>query len=252
MANNYTSGEIITGDNSDGKKYFEDLRWAINKVINSRQTGVDKSSFIKYDSAKRALVANTISTENPDTIITSSPFIAGLQVIQDLLKQGYMKPTGTSAQQTAANNIKNADTYTQYSVIPALTDFFTVVNYWNTGIEGSSTGCNGACTGYCDGSCAGNSFSGSNTVNDGEDYGDKGDYCQNCFSTCVSGCGDYGCTAQCQQNCYTTCIGDCNSSCDTCRDKCEFGCTNQCKNACKTTCTSGCSGNCQNGPGLGV
>lgn len=83
MAKDYNVGDLIPSDNTDGKMYFEDLRWALNKLLTdtNRRKGLGKSSFANYDSTKQSSVASTITTEISGTSIAGSPFSAGVNVI---------------------------------------------------------------------------------------------------------------------------------------------------------------------------
>ena len=86
MAKDYNSGQLIPSDNEDGKMYFEDLRWAINKLVTdtNRRKGLGKSSFSNYNSTKQNSIASTITTELSGNSISGSPYSAGINVIQDL------------------------------------------------------------------------------------------------------------------------------------------------------------------------
>ena len=54
----------------------------------------------------------------------------GLNVIRDILANNYMSVGNNT---TAKNNILNISevTNSSHNIIPALSDYFTIVNYWN-------------------------------------------------------------------------------------------------------------------------
>ena len=209
----YDQGQLIK--NAD----VESLRSTLNTIITARVKGMGTSSFSSYSAP--ATVSSSV-TESAGSTANSSPEANALRVIQHLLKSGYMKPAGTTAQQNAATALKNQVYPDAGALMYALTNAFTVVNYWNSGTNGSSTGCNGACTGYCDGTCGGTAKKGSGNG--------SSNLCSSCDTTCYTTCQ----SSHCQSACYTTCGSGCAS---TCRQACKNGCQ---------TCTGGCSG-CQAG-----
>lgn len=227
----YDQNEKIIASNND----FENLRQIINNIISNRTIGLGDSSFSKYNQKNKV---NSPITQTQNNIINSNPLINGLYVIQDLLKKEYMKSDGSNAQKAAANRIKNAETYDQYSIIPALTDAFTVVNYWNTNNDTTGLGCNGACVGYCNDTCAN-----TETTQSISSTGDKTFRgCGNCAVECTNKCDDMcwdDCSNNCISFCYTICAEACGSSCTT-------NCTNTCGGACRGGCGSGCQGACYN------
>ena len=252
------SDKIIGSENN-----FENLRAKIQTLINTRKaaTGLGKSDFDNYTSPADINTAITSSQEKINEKSNASPFVNGIKVIQDLLQQGYMKPMGNPTQQAAAQRIKDSNPLNKNSVIPALTDFYDVVNYWNNGTNDSSTGCNGACTGYCDGSCANNTTKG--TVEyPTNSQGQQGMYgCPSCSGECTDSCGTTGCDARCKGLCKTTCTTYCSENCATscktscvsalcregCNTQCGFKCQEGCYGECNTVCSSGCGNDCDIG-----
>lgn len=249
---------------------FESLRSKIQNLITTRKTitGPGDSDFNNYTAPATISNSITAAQQQINNKINTSPFINGIKTIQDLLKKGYMKPMGTVAESDAATRIKNSDDLNQNSIIPALTDFYTVVNYWNNGnSETNHNGCNGACVGYCTGSCSStnmigsnrqDSRSGSNNCNElcnscchnsceETCYGQCENFCKgNCVTACDSACGSGVCVSYCGGGCDAACgIDACNSTCDGACTGCDSGCNTGCGSGCAGACF-GCSGG--NGP----
>lgn len=214
----YDQGELIKNE------YVESLRLTLNTIITARVKGMGTSSFSSYSAP--ATVSSSV-TESAGSTANSSPEANALRVIQHLLKSGYMKPAGTTAQQNAATALKNQTYPDVGTLMYALTNAFTVVNYWNSGTNGSSTGCNGACTGYCDGSCGGGTTKGTGNG--------SSNVCSSCSSICISGCSSCtSCTGACTGGCSSHCFGTCSGGC---RGTCRGGCWNACSGGCGNSCT---------------
>ena len=227
---------------------FESLRSKIQSLITTRKTitGPGDSDFNNYTAPATISNSITAAQQQINNKINTSPFINGIKTIQDLLKKGYMKPMGTAAESDAATRIKNSDVLNQNSIIPALTDFYTVVNYWNNGNnETNHNGCNGACVGYCTGSCANQNMIGPNKSEYTQGDRCTANVCQNgCAAECSGACSG-GCAESCQTGCINECSQDCGSSvCDT---NCGIGCMYVCATACVTYCEAGCKNGCGSG-----
>lgn len=247
---------------------FESLRSKIQSLITTRKNiiGPGDSDFNNYTAPATISNSITAAQQQINNKINASPFVNGIKTIQDLLKKGYMKPMGTEAESDAATRIKNSDDLNQNSIIPALTDFYTVVNYWNNGNnETNHNGCNGACVGYCTGSCTNQAKIGDNKQDNqsGAKFCTDGscatacsegclDSCYTecisgctgtCYSTCGASCGS--CASTCGQECNAHCGGDCSAACGiaVCDWTCDGACTG-CDDECSTGCGSGCAGAC--------
>ena len=129
----------------------------------------------------------------------------GLNIIRDILQNNYMN---VGVNETAKNNIlsKEEITVNSKTIIPALSDYFTIVNYWNSGTE-SDHKCNGACTGFCSKSCSNTAAEGSGCGNrncsGGSDASYGSSHSSNCGKYCVSECS--GCSGGCAGNCVNGC-----------------------------------------------
>lgn len=198
----------------------------INTLM-SRTGGMGTSSFATYKSNLIPVSASTSVSANAGTSATSAQ-AAGLRIIQHLLKGGYMNVSST--QQAAATALIN-QAYPDAGVsMQALTNAFTVVNYWNSGnSESAHYGCNGACVGYCTGSCGGGTTKGSGNG--------SSNLCSSCSSICISGCSSCtSCTGACTGGCSSHCFGTCSGGC---RGTCKGGCWNACSGGCGNSCTGG-------------
>lgn len=256
---------------------FETLRNRLQRLINDRKgiTGPGDSNFNLYTAPANIETSITATQQQVNMRIDTSPFVNGIKTIQDLLKKGYMKPMGTSTQIAAAQSIKDSDVLDQYSIIPALTDFYTVVNYWRDGNnESNHNGCNGACVGYCTGSCANQAKIGNNRSDnqsgakfctDGSCSTACSEGClESCYTECISGCTGTcystcgascgSCASTCGQECNAHCGGDCSAACgiavcdSTCDGACT-GCDDDCSSGCGSGCTGACFQNCSGGTG---
>lgn len=226
----YDQGQSMVGSNKD----CTELLAAIKAIKTARVTGKGTSSFNSY--TPNADINATLD-ETAGVLITSDPFANGVKIIQHLLKEGYMKVAGSTAQQTAATNLKNLNIQNMGEVMKALTDAFTVVNYWATGTEGASVGCNGACTGYCDGSCSTGATKGTGNG--------SSNACTSCNSICSGSCSGCNstCTSTCGSACAITCSGSCGNGCKGCSGNCGNNCTSGC-GGCSGTCGVACGGGC--------
>lgn len=226
---------------------FETLRSAIKMVIDTRAaaTGLGSSDFGLYTPPVSLSTTITAANQSVNTIIPTSPFANGIQVMQDLLKKGYMKPDGTPTQIAAAQRIKALNDINQYSIIPALSDFYIVSNYWNLGNgEASHNGCNGACVGFCTGNCANTTAKGTEnnySSSTGNKTNNHNDCDGECWDVCIAGCqGECG-----DNDCFGSCISTCGSCCsDSCGGNCEGHCVGNCYTVCYATCGTTCSGQC--------
>lgn len=262
----YSSGSSIQATNRD----FNNLRGKVNTLLTNtlRQATGGNADINKYKTNNKYNSTGTTYTTPPDVATTitetagntinASPLVNCLNVIEDLLKNKYLKTTAT-ATTTAATNIKNRGKLSAGSQIPALTDYYTVVNEWNSDTTGTS--CNGACVGFCSGSCAGGASKVTTTCTGcGTNCTSGcGGGCYNCSSSCKSACSNscgsdciHGCSQSCSEGCENGCASNCSTSCGSYCDGCSGGCANGCSGschggcygACTTACTSGCSGNC--------
>lgn len=196
----------------------------INTLM-SRTGGMGTSSFTTYKNNLIPVSASTSVSANAGTSAISAQ-AAGLRIIQHLLKGGYMNVSST--QQAAATALINQAYPDAGNSMIALTNAYTVVNYWNSGnSEANHYGCNGACVGYCTGSCGG-------TAKKGTGNGSS-NLCSSCNSIC------YGSCSGCNSTCTATCGGLCAN---TCYNGCGGGCTGNCSGGCRGTCTSGCVNAC--------
>lgn len=224
---------------------FESLRSKIQSLITTRKNiiGPGDSDFNNYTAPATISNSITAAQQQINNKINASPFVNGIKTIQDLLKKGYMKPMGTETESDAATRIKNSDDLNQNSIIPALTDFYTVVNYWNNGnSETNHNGCNGACVGYCTGSCANGAKAGPNKQDNS-----SGTICSYCLDICSGSC-QQTCVSSCEQCCTTQCSGYCSWNCG--KSSCISTCTGECDDcsqACLSACTATCSHTCTDG-----
>lgn len=224
---------------------FESLRSKIQSLITTRKTitGPGDSDFNNYTAPATISNSITAAQQQINNKINASPFVNGIKTIQDLLKKGYMKPMGTAAESDAATRIKNSDVLNQNSIIPALTDFYTVVNYWNNGNnETNHNGCNGACVGYCTGSCVNGAKAGPNKQDNS-----SGTICSYCLDICSGSC-QHTCVSSCETFCTTQCRGYCSWNCgkSSCISTCTGAC-GDCSRACLSACTTTCSNTCTDG-----
>lgn len=208
----------------------------INTLM-SRTGGMGTSSFATYKSNLIPVSASTSVSANAGTSATSAQ-AAGLRIIQHLLKGGYMNVSST--QQTAATALIN-QSYPDAGVsMQALTNAFTVVNYWNSGnSEANHYGCNGACVGYCTGSCGGGTSKGTGNGST--------NLCSSCSTVCYGGCSS-ACNSGCTLSCGSGCAGSCYTGCTNgCKGSCSGGCTGACKGGCWNGCSGQCGGTCTGG-----
>ena len=212
-----------------------DLLTKINTVL-ARTGGMDASSFTTYKNNLIPISPNNSVSANAGTSAVASQASA-LYIIQHLLKGGYMNVS--SSQQTAATALINQTYPTAGTLMYALTNAYTVVNYWNSGnSEASHYGCNGACVGYCTGTCGGGATLGSGM-------------CSSCWASCATTCSN-SCTGSCNDDCRggsKTACGSCNGNCyGSCSASCArncWGCQNACSGGCAGGCSSGCGTSCQ-------
>lgn len=243
----YNKNDKIVGS----ERNFESLRSAIKTLIDTRKavTGLGSSDFDNYIAPANINTSISAAQEQVNEKINASPFINSLKTIQDLLKKGYMKPMGTKEQDDAAIRIKNSDDLNQNSIIPALTDFYTVVNYWNNGnSESTYAGCNGACVGYCAGSCANTTNKANQTISDdstGNQNSQNG--CSGCGYVCMGNCAGE-CLTTCTTICIDNCSYECKYSCGSCTSTCAAVCGSNCANRCGSGCAGACFG-CSGGNG---
>ena len=170
-------------------------------------------------------VSSEINKETQNSKILTNPFTKALNLIATITNKEYFKP-GTA---TVANIKKKSKNDT----IPNLTDYYTIVNYWNGGtstgtLSSNSSRCHGACTGFCVGTCYGSGgvskdSSGTQTGYSNPGCGEAG--CgKSCSIDCINGARNYTTNGVvvCQNGCGTGCRGDCH---DTCAGDCEEGCS---------------------------
>lgn len=207
----------------------------INTVM-SRTGGMGTSSFTTYKTNLIPVSASTSVSANAGTSATSAQ-AAGLRIIQHLLKGGYMNVSST--QQAAATALINQAYPDAGNSMIALTNAYTVVNYWNSGnSEANHYGCNGACVGYCTGSCGG-----ANTKGTGN--GSSNVCSPNCSSVCSSTCA--GCKSYCLMTCGAGCASTCSGGCKDGCSGCAGGCRGTCKSGCVNACSGSCGGTCKGG-----
>ena len=136
----YDKNEIIKASD----KNFDNLRKKIKEdVYEKRIKGLGNdnlTSFNKYNNVK------TTITETQNNIINQDPNA----------KRTINAMVGLKIDNITANNKNKIPTTeaTIGTVIPSLTDLWTVVNDWASRGE-SNHGCNAACSGFCSGHCGG-------------------------------------------------------------------------------------------------
>lgn len=252
---------------------FDHLRESVAYLIQKRSyesTGNDTSSFKDYSNTYKDTISNSLESKedhfNKITNTSSGGFFAGAaNIIYDLIKNNYMKEPTSTTEETAWETIAAQDEPKQNSIIPVLSDYFTIVNYWNDGTE-SSHRCNGACTGFCSGGCVKESQNSAeaNPTKISKTYGDG--FCnQTCTSTCGTSCETacysackHSCAGTCSGGCEGTCGGGCSGSCGGCSEACKAevmsgnstGSISESGNTCQdctANCSAGCAGGCNKG-----
>lgn len=232
----------------DDNYSFEKLRQEIDTFLNtaSRKSNItkngdttitDKSGVQNYTYKAGGTIKNySTSLSQTQNQNISKEMAVGLNIIRDILANNYMSVGNNTAEKSNILNISEV-TNSSYNIIPALSDYFTIVNYWNQGTE-SNHRCNGACTGFCTGSCAQENTSGSGCNNNSckAQATNTGGFCSSCSGYCISGCTS--CSNSCGAGCYSDCSGHgCKSNCSgIC-----VGCTG-CSTVCGITCTTACTG----------
>ncbi len=277
MANSYDKNEIIKSKD----KNFENLRKNLDDFIkkSTRQNPIGTQGL--QNIPNKANVASSV-TETQFTKVNNNPMTNAINLIYNIVHNGYMKHEGYTTQNTKINNTGSKS---KNDKIPALTDYYQIVNYWSGGtssgnLSNNSSRCNGACTGFCVGTCygdtskdlsgtqKGHSNPGCGEVSCGDSctidciggarnynagYGSvyhtagNGEYCASCLVVCGNGCG-VGCGGDCYDECSNVnCLEGCSSctGCSTgCGGECKGGCKDRCTNDCDTNCKSNCTNGC--------
>ena len=242
-------------------KNFENLRKNLDDFIkkSTRQNPIGTQGL--QNIPNKANVASSV-TETQFAKVNSNPMTNAINLIYNIVHNGYMKHEGHTTQNTKINNTGSKS---KNDIIPALPEYYEIVNYWDGGtsdgtLNSNSSRCNGACTGFCAGTCYGDGISGtvacSNSCGSGCDYqcgGGCSGSCGKSCSSCSSSCGS--CQGSCGTNCHTNCGFVCSGGCDgecynvnkpSVNSECCAGCNSVCGNSCKENC-KGCNGTCSSG-----
>lgn len=295
----YDKGEIIKSENTD----FEDLRQLIRKEFLRRNKGAGNSSLWRQDNKWKYLnkfhmvlgdeindastwEANTSNPEGQDNLKESlGENIKFLDVhtdenniTQNILSTGHAARTLNPMAGLLINNSPEKEYY-KYDIIPALTEYYRIVNDWAACPDTTDGhGCNAACSGLCSGAAESRSSDGAMPPgqNGPSDYGTGSiSGCRSCGGGCDTGCtgtcseesacgagattgsnlcGDVGnCLGTCFNGCSEGCQGGCNSGCTgfcegctNCAGNCQASCGGGCSSTCAYQCGAQCSNNCSN------
>lgn len=229
----YNKNDKIEASPTRNKLEFEKIRLDFETLINNANRHCDAKTSngtavlasterIRTNRQKAEYIPNTTSSFANSTsaghTITAIPVSNAMRGVYYLLKNNYML---NSTSDTNVNNAISAvlanGNPVQFTKIPALTPYLTVLTYWNNRSNASCrtwaqssnetkniTGCNAACLGFCAGNCYGTSYEAdtSTTSKWGSTHCNTGKCKSVCGGQCQKTCGDYcgdgsGCCSTC-------------------------------------------------------